>query len=90
MKSWYVCASLDRLIWIMLVLSSRMMSRELCSHGAVSMATEVLGNADKARRWLKSPNRALGGEVPFDLLDTEIGAHQVEEVLVRLNHGLFS
>lgn len=57
---------------------------------AVSMATEVLGNVDKGRRWLKSPNRALGGEVPFDLLDTEIGAHQVEEVLVRLNHGIFS
>ena len=57
---------------------------------AVSMATEVLGSLDKARRWLKSPNRALGGEVPFDLLDTDIGAHQVAEVLVRLDHGIFS
>lgn len=56
----------------------------------IEQATEVLGSAEKARRWLKSPNRALGGEVPFDLLDTDIGAHQVEEVLVRLNHGIFS
>ncbi|MEY4909469.1 MAG: hypothetical protein RL260_3187, partial [Pseudomonadota bacterium] len=30
------------------------------------------------------------GEVPFDLLDTDIGAHQIEDVLVRLNHGIFS
>jgi putative toxin-antitoxin system antitoxin component (TIGR02293 family) len=50
----------------------------------------VLGDADKARRWLKAPNRALGGEVPFDLLDTDIGAHQIEDVLMRLNHGIFS
>ncbi|WP_293994238.1 type II RES/Xre toxin-antitoxin system antitoxin [Sphaerotilus sp.] len=57
---------------------------------AVELATEVLGDADKARRWLKAPNRALGGEVPFDLLDTDIGAHQIEDVLVRLNHGIFS
>ena len=50
----------------------------------------VGGSIDKARVWLKSPNRALGGEVPLDLLDTEIGAHQVEDVLLRLNYGIFS
>ncbi len=57
---------------------------------AIECATEVLGSPEKGRRWLKSPNRALGGEVPFELLDTDIGAHQVEEVLMRLNHGIFS
>lgn len=56
----------------------------------IDLATEVLGSVEKARRWMKAPNRALGGEVPFDLLDTDIGAHQVEEVLVRLDHGIFS
>jgi putative toxin-antitoxin system antitoxin component (TIGR02293 family) len=57
---------------------------------AVSLAVEVLGSIDKARIWLKAPNRALGCEVPLDLLDTEIGARQVEEVLLRLNYGIFS
>jgi uncharacterized protein (DUF2384 family) len=32
----------------------------------------------------------LGREIPLDLLDTEIGARQVEEVLLRLNYGIFS
>ena len=53
-------------------------------------AVEVLGSIDKARVWLKSPNRSLGSEMPLDLLDTEIGARQVEEVLLRLNYGIFS
>jgi uncharacterized protein (DUF2384 family) len=31
-------------------------------------SVEVLGSIDKARVWFKSPNRALGGEMPLDLL----------------------
>jgi len=57
---------------------------------AASQAVEVLGSIDKSRVWLKTPNRALGCEIPLDLLDTEIGARQVEEVLLRLNYGIFS
>ncbi len=56
----------------------------------LSQVVEVLGSIDKARVWLKSPNRALGSEMPLDLLDTEIGPRQVEEVLLRLNYGIFS
>jgi len=56
----------------------------------VSQAVEVLGSIDKARTWLKTPNRALGCEMPLDLLDTEIGARQVEEILLRINYGIFS
>ena len=57
---------------------------------AASQAVEVLGSLDKARLWLKTPNRALSCEPPLDLIDTEIGARQVEEVLLRLNYGIFS
>ncbi|HBH02307.1 MAG TPA: hypothetical protein DDZ42_10370 [Candidatus Rokubacteria bacterium] len=53
-------------------------------------AEEVLGTADKAARWLGKPNRALGGKVPLAQLDTDIGAHQVEEILGRIAHGLYS
>lgn len=56
----------------------------------VSQACETLGSLDKARAWLAAPNRATGGEAPIDLLDTEIGARQVEEILVRVDHGIFS
>jgi putative toxin-antitoxin system antitoxin component (TIGR02293 family) len=56
----------------------------------LSQAVEVLGSIDKARLWLKTPNRALGCEMPLDLLDTDIGTRQVEEVLLRLNYGIYS
>lgn len=57
---------------------------------AASQAVEVLGSLEKARLWLKTPNRALNYDQPLDLLDTEIGVRQVEEVLLRLNYGIFS
>ena len=57
---------------------------------SVAMAAEVLGSQTKARQWLNSPNRALAGEVPLQWLDTDIGSRQVEEVLLRLSHGVFS
>ena len=55
-----------------------------------SMAMHILGSQDKATQWLERPNRALGGESPLSLLDTDIGAHQVEAELGRLDHGVFS
>jgi putative toxin-antitoxin system antitoxin component (TIGR02293 family) len=55
----------------------------------LSQAAEVLGSFDKGREWLKTPNRALGCEMPLDLLDTDINTRQVEEVLLRLNYGIF-
>jgi putative toxin-antitoxin system antitoxin component (TIGR02293 family) len=57
---------------------------------AVAQAAKSLGSLGKARAWLKAPNRALAGEVPLGLLDTDIGARQVEEVLLRLDYGIFS
>jgi len=51
-------------------------------------AASVLGDMDKARAWLKHPNRGLGDEVPLSLLDTDIGTRQVEDVLVRLEYGI--
>ena len=54
------------------------------------LASEVLGSLDKAKGWLSQPNRALAGTAPIQILDTEIGERQVEEVLERINHGIFS
>lgn len=53
-------------------------------------ATEVLGNEEKASRWLHRPNLALGDQSPLKLLDTDIGARQVEEILGRIEHGIYS
>ena len=35
-------------------------------------------------------NRALNGEIPVHLLDTDVGARQVEDLLGRIEHGVVS
>ena len=51
-------------------------------------AVAVFGNEPKAAAWLRRRNRALGNELPFLLLDTEVGTAQVEDVLGRIEHGI--
>ena len=48
------------------------------------------GNAEGALRWLSSPQGALGGAVPLEMARTEIGAREVEGLIGRLEHGVFS
>ena len=56
----------------------------------VVRAEEALGDAEKARHWLTQPNRALGGQRPLTLLDSDAGALAVERVLGRIEHGVYS
>ena len=53
-------------------------------------AVEMIGEEDKAVRWLQTPNRALGGERPIDQVDTDVGAREVEDVLTRIAYGVYS
>jgi putative toxin-antitoxin system antitoxin component (TIGR02293 family) len=48
------------------------------------------GDRDAARRWLSEPQRGLGGEVPLTLVRTEAGALEVERLVGRLEHGVFT
>jgi putative toxin-antitoxin system antitoxin component (TIGR02293 family) len=66
-------------------------SDRLCRLARVAAsALSVFGDAERARRWLGKPNRALGGEAPLALMDTDAGARHVEEVLGRIEHGVVS
>ena len=53
-------------------------------------ASEVFESEEKARQWMQHPIRALNFTAPFEYLDTEEGARQVEAVLSHLEHGVFS
>ncbi len=53
----------------------------------VAVANEYLGDRERALRWLKRPNRALGGIAPVAAIDTELGARQVENILGRIAYG---
>ncbi len=57
---------------------------------ATARATEVLEDPGKAASWLRRPNRALGYRVPIELLDTNPGEEEVETILGRIEHGVFS
>jgi uncharacterized protein (DUF2384 family) len=37
-----------------------------------------------------APNRALGGKIPFDQLDTELGVQSVEQILYAIAYGMYS
>lgn len=55
-----------------------------------ALAEDVLGSAERAGRWLQKSNRALRGSRPLELLRTELGARQVEGILGRIGHGVYS
>lgn len=53
------------------------------------LAMETLEKKDAAREWLKAPNPGTDGEAPLSYADTEFGAREVENLLGRLDHGVF-
>lgn len=50
---------------------------------------EVFDDLEKAKRWLKSPNYALGNQIPLNLLDTTEGIELVRDTLTRIEYGAF-
>jgi putative toxin-antitoxin system antitoxin component (TIGR02293 family) len=54
-----------------------------------ALAMEALGH-DEGLRWLREPNVALGTRVPLAMLGTDAGVRQVEQIIGRIEHGVFS
>lgn len=48
------------------------------------------GDVAAAREWLSAPLAALGGARPIELSRSEPGAGEVEELIGRLEHGVFA
>lgn len=53
-------------------------------------AAKVFGEVEKARAWLKFPQVGLGGAVPLDYAQTEVGAREVDDLLGRIDYGVYS
>ena len=53
-------------------------------------AERVFGEPEKAQRWLRKPKRELKGETPLAYLASEAGARVIEEMLFRIEHGIFA
>jgi len=67
--------------------SERLLRLSLVFEKAVNLFE---GDAESARAWLSRSNKALGGETPLSAVETEIGAREVEDLIGRLEHGVFA
>lgn len=47
------------------------------------------GEPNAASAWLERPLPALGNAIPLELARTEVGALEVERVILALEHGVF-
>lgn len=56
----------------------------------LALAEVIFGSRAKAFSWMSTPKRRFDGETPIDLLDTEVGARLVEEVLIQVDEGYFA
>ena len=52
------------------------------------VAEDVWDDEETAREFLGSPQPQLAGRSPIDMAATELGARQVEELLMKLEYGL--
>jgi putative toxin-antitoxin system antitoxin component (TIGR02293 family) len=50
-------------------------------------AIETFENEDAAIVWMRTPNRALGGGAPLDLMDTPVGEASVRQILNAIVSG---
>lgn len=58
--------------------------------GVIAKGLEVFEDGDKLNKWLNKENRALKGKKPFDLLNTPTGIRLVNQILGRLEEGVYS
>ena len=84
-------------------ISLRTLQRKRTSHGKLSLsegdrlfriakifalAAQVLESEDMARKWLHRQQRGLGGRVPIQVIQTETGAAEVEDLLEKIEYGV--
>lgn len=56
----------------------------------LEIAAKTFRNRDDAMGWMHTPKRALGGETPWDYAESEEKIREIEELLERIDHGIFS
>ena len=53
-------------------------------------AKEVFGDEGLAKEWLKQPLEYFDRKTPLQYAGTELGGREVENLLGRIEHGVFS
>lgn len=55
-----------------------------------SYGYEVFEDEKRFNQWMLRPNKALGGQAPYDLLDTQFGREEVKNLVGRIDYGIYS
>nr|WP_295930013.1 antitoxin Xre/MbcA/ParS toxin-binding domain-containing protein [uncultured Dyadobacter sp.] len=55
-----------------------------------SYGYEVFEDIDRFNQWIFRPNQALGGQRPFDFLDTQFGREEIRNLIGRIDYGVYS
>lgn len=58
--------------------------------GLLSKAVTVFDSLEDAGAWFSAPNLSLGDATPLDYADTEVGGREVENLLGRIEYGVYS
>jgi putative toxin-antitoxin system antitoxin component (TIGR02293 family) len=66
-----------------------LLNQERILPSIIERATEVIGDREKAMRWLGTPVRGLDYATPISLLATEEGAERVNDILGQIEHGVW-
>jgi putative toxin-antitoxin system antitoxin component (TIGR02293 family) len=56
----------------------------------LKQAADLFGSVERGRAWLKFPQRGLGGAIPLDYAQTEVGALEVERLLGRIDYSVYT
>ena len=55
-----------------------------------SYGYEVFEDEARFNQWMFRPNRALGGQAPYDLIDNQFGREEIRDIIGRIDYGVYS
>jgi putative toxin-antitoxin system antitoxin component (TIGR02293 family) len=55
-----------------------------------SYGYEVFENDERFNKWMCSPNQALGGKPPFELVNSQFGREEIRNIIGRIEYGVYS
>jgi putative toxin-antitoxin system antitoxin component (TIGR02293 family) len=55
-----------------------------------SFGFEVFGDEKKFNQWMGKPNQAIGGHIPYDIIDNQYGREEVKNIIGRIAYGVYS
>ncbi|MGL5834020.1 MAG: type II RES/Xre toxin-antitoxin system antitoxin [Waterburya sp.] len=72
------------------LLKSNLVDRWLRFEKIVQQAQELFENKIETQRWLSTPKLVLENKTPLEILDTDSGCRQVEQILLQAAYGVFA